>query len=197
MPLPWIGAGIAAGGSVLGQYLANEAQKKLSREQMLFQERMSSTAWRRGVRDMKLAGINPALAYMKGGASSPGGQMAQVKDVIGPAVSSAMGAMRLKQEIKNMKATEYATKMQGAHLNAQIHKLMLESGILSARDHPGAESWKIMQERIRVQIMGWERELLKAGYDRASIRGSKVGGVMSLLFGGGGSLNPMTWGRSK
>lgn len=49
-----------------------EAQKTRDWEKM-----MSDTSWQRGVADMQAAGINPALAYSQGGASSPSGAMAQ------------------------------------------------------------------------------------------------------------------------
>lgn len=50
---------------------AREAQKNRD-----FQERLSNTAYQRAVKDMKLAGINPAMLYQSGGASVPSGSFA-------------------------------------------------------------------------------------------------------------------------
>lgn len=121
--VPWLAAAIPAGVSALssfiGQERANKTNIKLAREamdfssaqaarQMKFQERMSGSAYQRAVKDMRLAGINPMLAYMQGGASSPGGAAGsgvapRVENALGPAAASAMHAIRLRQDLRNLR----------------------------------------------------------------------------------------------
>lgn len=93
-----VSLGLGALGAA-GQVATNRTNIKLSREQMRFQERMSSTAAQRAVRDYRAAGLNPALAYDRT-ASSPGGVSTTIGDPVSSGINSGRAAAEGIQAMK-------------------------------------------------------------------------------------------------
>ena len=102
------------GAAALGAHSQKQTNKKqiaLSREQMAFQERMANTAHQRQMADLENAGLNPLMATKLGGASSPSGAMAQIKDPAMQAsmISSAVNQARLSKYQADIAEQDYKT----------------------------------------------------------------------------------------
>lgn len=127
---------LAVGGlGYLAQQDTNTANQANAQQQMDFQERMSNTAYQRQVKDMEAAGLNPMLAYVKGGgASSPSGSMATYQSPVSGAAQAATSA-QIPANIRSTTATakqtgaqtEYLTGVQTEMTNQQIDNLKTDN----------------------------------------------------------------------
>ena len=96
---------------------ANMAESQRNRD---FQERLSNTAYQRQVEDMKSAGLNPMLAYVKGGgASSPAGSTGQA--VNAQYTSPIQGAVSYRL------TSAQAAKTEAEKPNVEAHTKVLQS----------------------------------------------------------------------
>jgi len=144
--------------SFLGGIFSNKANKKMAREQMRFQERMSNTQYQRGMQDMKAAGLNPILAYKQGGASSPAGATAQMQNPLQHMPTSAQNYVAAKvaeTNINNTKAntalqlTQAKTEQERASLvRSQTEQSDAQSGLLGAQTY--TEGFRPQEVRARV-----------------------------------------------
>ncbi|AXL15233.1 DNA pilot protein [Microviridae sp.] len=145
-----LGTAIAGGLADSSARDVNKQSIALNREQMAFQERMSSTAYQRAMSDMRKAGLNPILAASRGGASTPGGAGAPKLVVPGQVASStASDVMRTaaesnlksqqshktEQEVSNLQAAENLTKVQIKQVSKLVDKLYWDTLLVREKEH--------------------------------------------------------------
>jgi len=99
-----IGAALAAGGmNLVGSLATNYFNHREAKKNRAFQERMSSTAHQREVKDLRKAGLNPILSAKLGGASTPSGAQAVMQNSAKDATEGYKQTAALKAQIQNIK----------------------------------------------------------------------------------------------
>lgn len=172
----WLPAAVAGVASLIGGERGNRAGRKEADRNRKFQERMSSTSWQRGVSDMREAGLNPALAYSQGGASSPGGSMAPQQDTVTPAIGSAMQKQRLEKEIKL--------------LEEQARQVYNDSMLKRNQAEESAYRRELISHQQDAQLLNNQHLELQLPWMRASAKAINTfpqAAMMQLLLNSGGS----------
>ncbi len=189
---PAIVAGISGAMSMASQLWGNRARGKEAQKNRDFQERMRNTEWQAAVADMEKAGINPALAYSQGGASSPTGAVAQMTDVGGEAVGTAMAVKTQAENLKLLRAqtAKVTEEAASAHSDREIRRVeeMMARGhsrmYFDINGRPTAQMRALMQAQHSASLGQSARTVHDAEYARLSISEQKA---ISGLFDGIGS----------
>lgn len=176
-----LGGAMGAAGAIGSAAMAAREAKK-NRD---FQKMMSNTSYQRGMKDMRKAGLNPILAYQKGGASTPAGSAALVPNIGATAaqgVTAGISTSKAQAEIANIKANTRLTNYKAdltkpkASVAGEVGDIV-EGGIASAKDMLKSDdplgalfaSFRGMTSGQKAQLQDSAQILAEAGETEAEI----------------------------
>lgn len=201
------GSAISSIANAWSQHETNKQNIALAREQMQFQERMSSTAHQRQVADLRAAGLNPILSAGGSGASSPSGASAQLQAPqigdLGNMASTAFQAKALRdqtmattknlQEDNKLKIGEQKTQgLQQQEINART--LQINQGIESLKEQIKSQRLENEANERMQQLYRDNPWLIKA--EKALGVAGQITGIGSNLIGGVTGLGSILQNKS-
>lgn len=189
MPGPIAGALIGAGSALLSNiWNASEARKNRR-----FQERMSNTAHQREVEDLKKANINPMFRGL-GGASTPGGDRAQMEDVGAKGISSALAVRQAKSQIGLTDAQARLANTQASDISSTLGNrtelMSMQAKAASASADQLREMLPVLldkaREEVRLTVASADKARADATLAKAAAAGAMNEEDFQQLIGQGG-----------
>jgi len=129
-------------GSLIGGSYTNDRNMEEARRARQWSSAMSATAHQREVADLRRAGLNPILSATGGsGASTPGATQGKMEDPVTPAITTALEARKLKQEMEAIGSQKDLNQALGTAAAAS-----------AAKDITSAKNGELMNELMAAEM---------------------------------------------
>lgn len=187
--------------SSAGQRSANEASAESVQAQIDFQRESAQHAYQWATADMKKAGINPMLAYQRGGSSALSGasytaqnEMAGLAGGIQEGVSSGLALRRqnadidqIKANVKKIRQDTQKSKTDEKHVEKDIR---LKDAQTNVTDMMGAQA-RLDYDKKQLDLNSARTAAVVAKEDKKFYE-SKAGKIFRWIDRAGQSINPLT-----
>lgn len=158
--MPALAGGVVSG---FGAMMANNEARAASQRQMDFQKETLQNSFQWGMQDMSKAGLNPILAYQRGGAGSAGGstytpQNVGSNSVTGgsTAASSALAMKFQEQQLENLAADTMLKNSQDRTQDALRIQALAQAGQANSNSALSSFQAKLSQaqaEKARTETL--------------------------------------------
>lgn len=148
------------GSNIIGGLWTNNEASAAAQKQMDFQRDMSNTSYQRATADMRAAGLNPALAYSQGGASTPMGAGYTPQNVAKDATSAGLAHQAQLVQLQNVAADTR-------------NKDVMTDKIRADTIHTNANTARVIADNNKRDVMGDLWGLAGRGLDNLKAAGAR------------------------